>query len=140
MIANVVLFSCSVVPDALDPMACSTPGFPVLRRLPEFAQTRVRIDTIMGGRVPEGRCAEGSTEVHNQPAPTCTTHLHVNRTKGASVSNFRVIPSSPHSQKRPLCRGLGAHREPPRPLFLEPPTQSREREIKLQRFKVLHKQ
>ena len=122
-----------------DPTACSTPGFPVLHRVQDLAQTRVSVDAIVGGRVPEGKCAEGPTEVHQQPAPACTTHLRVNRIEGTSVSKFRVIPSSPHSQKRPLCRGLGAHREPPRPLFLEPPSQSRGREIELQWFKVLHK-
>ena len=32
-------------PPLCDPMDCSTPGFPVLHHLPEFAQTRVhRVD------------------------------------------------------------------------------------------------
>ena len=35
----VVLFSRSVVSDLCDPMACSTPGFPVFFYLPELAQT-----------------------------------------------------------------------------------------------------
>ena len=34
-----VQFSCSVVSDFCDPMNRSTPGFPVLHNLPEFAQT-----------------------------------------------------------------------------------------------------
>ena len=34
-----LLFSCSVESDSLQPMDCSTPGFPVLHCLPEFAQT-----------------------------------------------------------------------------------------------------
>ena len=36
-----LLFSCSAVPDSLDPMDHSTPGFPVLHHLPELAQTHV---------------------------------------------------------------------------------------------------
>ena len=80
------------------------------------------------GRVPESKCAEGSPKVCNQPAPACTTHLCVNRIKDTAISKFRVILSSPRGQKRPVCRGLGAHREPPHPLLLEPPTQSRERD------------
>ena len=36
-----LLFSCSVVSDSLDPMDCSTAGFPVLCQLQEFAQTQV---------------------------------------------------------------------------------------------------
>ena len=36
-----LLFSCSVVSTLCDPMDCSTPGFPVLRYLPEFVQTHV---------------------------------------------------------------------------------------------------
>ena len=35
------LFSCSVMSDSLRPMDCSTPGFPVLHWLPEFAETHV---------------------------------------------------------------------------------------------------
>ena len=38
---TLLLFSCSVVSDSRDPMAYSTPGFPVLRYLPELAQTHV---------------------------------------------------------------------------------------------------
>ena len=36
-----LLFSSSVVPDLCNPMDCSTPGFPVLHHLQEFAQTHV---------------------------------------------------------------------------------------------------
>ena len=36
-----LLFSCSVVSDSLDPMDCSTAGFPVLCQLQEVAQTQV---------------------------------------------------------------------------------------------------
>ena len=36
-----LLFSQSVVSDSSNPMKCSTPGFPVLHYLPEFAQTHV---------------------------------------------------------------------------------------------------
>ena len=36
-----LLFSCSIFLILCDPMDCSTPGFPVLHCLPEFAQTRV---------------------------------------------------------------------------------------------------
>ena len=36
-----LLFSHIAVPDSLDPMDCSTPGFPVLHHLPEFIQTHV---------------------------------------------------------------------------------------------------
>ena len=36
-----LLFSCWVVSDSLQPMDCSTPGFPVLHYLLEFAQTHV---------------------------------------------------------------------------------------------------
>ena len=36
-----LLFSCSVMSDSLHPNDCSTPGFPVLYRLSEFAQTHV---------------------------------------------------------------------------------------------------
>ena len=36
-----LLFSRSVVSDSLKPMDCSMPGFPVLRYLPELAQTHV---------------------------------------------------------------------------------------------------
>ena len=38
---SLVQFSCSVVPDFLRPMNCSTPGFPVHHQLPEFSQTHV---------------------------------------------------------------------------------------------------
>ena len=37
-----LLFSSSVVPDLCNPMDCSTPGFPVLHHLQEFAQTHVQ--------------------------------------------------------------------------------------------------
>ena len=37
---KMLLFSCSVESDSLQPMDCSMPGFPALRCLPEFAQTR----------------------------------------------------------------------------------------------------
>ena len=40
-IVYLLLFSCSVVSDSLWPMVCSTPGFPILHYLPEFAQTHV---------------------------------------------------------------------------------------------------
>ena len=36
-----LLFSCSVCPTLCNPMDFSTPGFPVLHYLPEFAQTHV---------------------------------------------------------------------------------------------------
>ena len=36
-----LLFSCSVVSVSLRPQDCSTPGFPFLHHLPEFAQTHV---------------------------------------------------------------------------------------------------
>ena len=36
-----LLFSCSSYPALCNPMDCSTPGFPVLPCLPEFAQTHV---------------------------------------------------------------------------------------------------
>ena len=36
-----LLFSHSVVSDSVTPSDCSTSGFPVLRHLPEFAQTHV---------------------------------------------------------------------------------------------------
>ena len=36
-----LLFSHSVMSNSLCPMECSTPGFPVLHSLPEFAQTHV---------------------------------------------------------------------------------------------------
>ena len=36
-----VQFSCSVVSNSLQPMDCSTPGFPVHHRLPETVQTHV---------------------------------------------------------------------------------------------------
>ena len=36
---TLLLFSCPVESDSLQPMDCSTPGFPVLHCLPEFAQT-----------------------------------------------------------------------------------------------------
>ena len=36
-----LFFSHSVCPTLCDPMDCSTPGFPVLHSLPEFAQTHV---------------------------------------------------------------------------------------------------
>ena len=36
-----LLFSHSVVSNSCNPMNCSTPGFPVLQHLPEFAQTHV---------------------------------------------------------------------------------------------------
>ena len=36
-----LLFSWKVMSDSLQPMDCSTPGFPVLHYLPEFVQTRV---------------------------------------------------------------------------------------------------
>ena len=36
-----LLFSQSVVSDSSNPVKCSTPGFPVLHYLPEFAQTHV---------------------------------------------------------------------------------------------------
>ena len=36
-----LLFTCSVMSDSLWPLDCSTPGFPVLHYLPEFAQTHV---------------------------------------------------------------------------------------------------
>ena len=36
-----LLFSCSVVSDPLRPMDCSTPGFPVLHRLPELVHAHV---------------------------------------------------------------------------------------------------
>ena len=39
--AQSVQFSCSVVSNYLHPMACSTPGLPVLHQLPEFIQTHV---------------------------------------------------------------------------------------------------
>ena len=38
---KVLLFSRSVLSDSLQPMDCSMPGFPVLHRLLEFAQTHV---------------------------------------------------------------------------------------------------
>ena len=43
-----VEFSCSVVSDSLQPMDCSTPGFPVHHQLPELAQTHVHqvVDAI----------------------------------------------------------------------------------------------
>ena len=40
-IAYSVQFSCSVLSDSLNPMDCSTPGFPVNHQLLEFAQTHV---------------------------------------------------------------------------------------------------
>ena len=36
-----LLFSCQVLSDFWDPVACRTPGLPVLHHLPEFAQTHV---------------------------------------------------------------------------------------------------
>ena len=36
-----LLFSCSVVSDSLQPMDCSTTGVPVLHHLPELAQSHV---------------------------------------------------------------------------------------------------
>ena len=38
---DLLLFSRSVMSDSLQPMDCSTPGFPVLHHLLEFAQTHV---------------------------------------------------------------------------------------------------
>ena len=35
------LFSCYVESELCDPMDCSTPGFPVLQHLPEFAQIHI---------------------------------------------------------------------------------------------------
>ena len=40
-IVDLLLFSRSFVSDSLDSMDCSTPSFPVLHYLPEFAQTHV---------------------------------------------------------------------------------------------------
>ena len=37
----VVIVNCSVCPTLCDPVDCSTPGFPVLHHLPEFAQTHI---------------------------------------------------------------------------------------------------
>ena len=36
-----LLFTCPVMADSLQPMDCSTPGLPVLHHLPEFAQLHV---------------------------------------------------------------------------------------------------
>ena len=36
-----LLFSCKLCPNLGNPMVCSTPGFPVLHYLPEFAQIHV---------------------------------------------------------------------------------------------------
>ena len=55
---------CSVAkscPTLCDPMACSTPGFPVLHYLPEFAQTHVHwvSDAIQPSRlVPFSSCSQ----------------------------------------------------------------------------------
>ena len=41
---NLLCYCCSVTksgPTLFNPMDCSTPGFPVLHYLPEFAQTHV---------------------------------------------------------------------------------------------------
>ena len=40
-ILSIVVFSCWVLPDSLWPQDCSTPGFPVLHYLLEFAQSHV---------------------------------------------------------------------------------------------------
>ena len=39
LITIILFFNCSVISDSLRPHGCSTPGFPVLYHLPEFAQT-----------------------------------------------------------------------------------------------------
>ena len=46
ILKNELLFSRLVVSNFHDPMDCSTPGFPVLHSLPEFAQTHVHESTM----------------------------------------------------------------------------------------------
>ena len=55
------MYCCSVAPSCLtpcDPMDCSTPGFPVLHRLPELAQTHVHWvgDAISSSAIPSSSC------------------------------------------------------------------------------------
>ena len=38
---------CSIVQTLCNPMVCSTPGFPVLHHLPEFAQKLMSIESVM---------------------------------------------------------------------------------------------
>ena len=49
---KVLLFSRSVVSDSFNPMDCSTPGFPVLHHLPEFAQIHVGDESVMPSSQP----------------------------------------------------------------------------------------
>ena len=40
-VVSLLLFSCYIVSDSFDPMDCSTPGFPLLHHLSEYAQTHI---------------------------------------------------------------------------------------------------
>ena len=46
-LTNSLLFSSSVVSDSFNPMDCSTPGFPVLHYLLEFAQSNMSTESMM---------------------------------------------------------------------------------------------
>ena len=60
-------FSCSVMPDSLDPMNHSTPGLPIHHQLPELTQTYAH-------RVSDASQPSHSLSSPSPPAPNLSQH------------------------------------------------------------------
>ena len=95
--SNVKLkFSCSVVPDSLGPMNCSTPGLPVHHQLPDFTQTHVQ--RVGDAIQPSHPLSSPSPPAPNPPSIRVFSNestLCMRWTKYWSFS-FRISPSNEH--------------------------------------------
>ena len=94
-----LLFIRSVMSTLYDPMDCSTPGFPVLHHLPEFAQTHVHrvgdaIPTISSSDIPFSSCLQSFPESGSFPMNPMS--LHIRWAKYWNFS-FSISPSNEYS-------------------------------------------
>ena len=96
-VPSLLLFSNCSCPALCNPMDCSTPGFPVLRYLPEFAQTRVYWvhDTIQPSHLLPSPSPPASIFPSIRVFST-ELALHIRWQKYWSFS-FRISPSSEYS-------------------------------------------
>lgn len=108
---------------------------PVLKRLRSSLRLVSEL-ILLWGKSPWRQMCWG---LHRSPQPACPgdapPHPRVNRTKGASVSNWESSELSPPTSKKSLFHTGLEHTENHPSTLPGNPTQSREREIKLQRFK-----
>ena len=80
-----------------DPMDCSTPGFPVLHHLPEFAQTRSlswwRHPTISSSVVPLSSCLQSfPTRIFSNELVLCVIYLYaISIEKPSTPSEVRKL-------------------------------------------------